>query len=163
MVSIFVIYLTSSLVLFCNTCQMQVLQKDIHRFMAGFWQIRQNVAKKLNPELKEKYGISLAEHFLLEHIVASNIKPTELAKSLQIPAHSISKKLESLQSAKLIERSLDPDDARKRVLTITKKGELLLEQTTKLLTKEVGAILATLEDDKLEPFLLALETIGENK
>lgn len=142
---------------------MQVLQKDIHRFMAGFWQIRQNLAKKLNPELKEKYAISLAEHFLLEHIATSNIKPTELAKTLQIPAHAISKKLENLQSAKLIERSLDPDDARKRVLTITTKGKKLLKNTTSLIKKEVGAILERLESNELEPFLIALEIIGEDK
>jgi len=142
---------------------MQVLQKDIHRFMAGFWQVRQNLAIKLNPVLKERYGISLAEHFLLEHIATSNIKPTELAKNLQIPAHAISKKLESLQSAKLIKRTLDPDDARKRVLTITKKGEKLLEKTTQLITTEVGEILNRLDQDRLEPFLSSLETIGENK
>ncbi|HHO56310.1 MAG TPA: MarR family transcriptional regulator [Trueperaceae bacterium] len=142
---------------------MQVLQKDIHRFMAGFWQIRQNLAIKLNPVLKEKYSISLAEHFLLEHIATSNIKPTELAKTLQIPAHAISKKLESLQSAKLIKRTLDPNDARKRVLTITKKGEKVLEKTTQLIKNEVGDILSRLEADRLEPFLIDLEIIGENK
>jgi len=142
---------------------MQVLQKDIHRFMSGFWQIRQNLAKKLNPVLKENYGISLAEHFLLEHIATSNIKPTELAKTLQIPAHTISKKLENLQQAKLIKRTLDPHDARKRVLTITKKGEKILAKTTQLITKEVADILNRLDKDRLEPFLSALERIGENQ
>ncbi len=130
--------------------------------MSGFWQIRQNLAKQLNPKLKEKYNISLAEHFLLEHIATSNIKPSELAKTLQIPAHSISKKLESLESLKLIERTLDPNDARKRVLTITTKGKKILKETTGLIRKEVGDILAKLEE-RLEPFLIALETIGEDK
>ena len=142
---------------------MQVLQKDIHRFMYGFWRIRQNLANRLNPLLKESYGISLAEHFLLEYIASSDLKPTELAQKLQIPTHSISKKLESLQSAKLIKRSLDPDDARKRVLTVTKKGSETLEKTTKLIAKSIGDYLSRLEEDGLEPFLKALEKLAEDK
>ena len=142
---------------------MQVLQNDIHRFMYSFWRIRQNLSTKLNPILKEAYGISLAEHFLLEYISCSDLRPTELAEKLQIPTHAISKKLESLQTAKLIKRTLDPDDARKRVLTVTKKGAKTLEKTTKIISANVADYLKDLGEDRLEPFLAAMEILAEDK
>ncbi len=142
---------------------MQVLQNDIHRFMYSFWRIRQNLTAKLNPILKEAYGINLAEHFLLEYISCSDLRPTELAEKLQIPTHAISKKLESLQTAKLIQRTLDPDDARKRVLTVTKKGAKTLEKTTKIISANVADYLKDLGEDRLEPFLAAMEILAEDK
>lgn len=142
---------------------MQVLQKDIHRFMYGFWRIRQNLTTKLNPILKESYGISLAEHFLLEYISCSDLGPTELADKLQLPAHTISKKLESLQSAKLIKRTLDSNDARRRVLTVTKKGSKTLEKTTRIISTNVANYLKRLDESGLEPFLVAMETLAEDE
>ncbi len=162
-VAFFVICKTIIIIAFCNTCIMQVLQKDIHRFMYSFWRIRQNLTTKLNPILKESYGISLAEHFLLEYISCSDLRPTELAEKLQIPAHTISKKLESLQSAKLIKRTLDPDDARKRVLTVTAKGEKILKSTAEIISTNVADYLKKLDKDGLEPFLATMERLAEDK
>jgi DNA-binding MarR family transcriptional regulator len=58
----------------------------------------------------------------------SHDKPqADVLHNMQIPAHGISRILEVLEDQGFLERSLNPDDARKRKLTMTKKGIQILE------------------------------------
>jgi DNA-binding MarR family transcriptional regulator len=130
------------------------------RFLKAFWGVRQRMGRHINPLMEEKHGLGIADFFLLLHIAKTNSSPSEIAEAMQFPGHSISKRLDSLQKATLIERRLHTDDARKRRLIVTKKGDKVLEQAQKTLGDEINEMLKRLGPDELEQLLALLERIA---
>lgn len=128
--------------------------------MHGFWGIRQKLFRHVNPILRDKHSLDMSEFFLLQYVFESDLGPSEIAEALQIPAHAISRKLDTLERGGFLERTLDPHDARKRVLTITTKGKGVLEETVTTINEEVEVLLSVLEPGALEQFLTSLEALA---
>ncbi|HEV2122128.1 MAG TPA: MarR family transcriptional regulator, partial [Chloroflexota bacterium] len=82
------------------------------------------------------------------------------AEALQMPTHAISRKLDSLERGGFLERTLDPGDARKRVLTITEKGKRVLQEASRTMNEEVERMLSVLEPEALEGLLTSLEALA---
>ncbi len=144
-----------------NTCIMQVLQfPTTRRFMYGFWNLRHKLIKEVGLKLQNRYDIDMAEMFLLQHVAEHNVSPSDLSELLLIPAHGISRKLENLQNLGLLERKLHPEDARKRVLTLTAKGKKTLQGALTLMDAELQTVLATLDKKSLEGFISNLEKLA---
>jgi DNA-binding MarR family transcriptional regulator len=140
----------------------QVLQSLItKRFMHGFWNLRHKLIKEIGSKLHDSYGIDMAEMFLLQHVLEHAVSPTELSEMLQIPTHGISRKLENLQRLGLLERKLHPQDARRRVLTVTGKGKATLENSLGMMDAELQTMLATLDKASLEQFIDNLEKLAK--
>ena len=116
--------------------------------------------RHINPLMQAKHGLELAEFFLLRHIAETELGPSEIAELMQMPAHAISRKLDSLEKGGFIERALDPKDSRKRILTPTLAGQAILEIAQKSLNYEIEAMLKKLPEDALEPFLMQLEQLS---
>jgi DNA-binding MarR family transcriptional regulator len=141
---------------------MQVLQSPItKRFMLGFWNLRHKLIKEIGGKLHNSYDIDTAEMFLLQHILEHDVSPSDLAERLQIPAHGISRKLENLQTLGLLERTLHPEDARKRVLTITEKGKKTLKASLAMMDEELQTMLSVLDQKSLEGFVRNLEKLAK--
>jgi DNA-binding MarR family transcriptional regulator len=141
---------------------MQVLQSSTtKRFMHGFWNLRHKLIKEVGNKLHDSYSIDMAEMFLLQHVLEHDVSPTELSEMLQIPTHGISRKLENLQSLGLLERTLHPQDARKRVLTLTGKGKETLEHSLAMMDTELQTMLSTLDKATLEKFIVNLEKLAK--
>lgn len=102
----------------------------------------------------------MSEYFLLQYVSGSDLGPSEIAEALQMPAHAISRKLDSLERGGFLGRTLDPHDARKRVLTITAKGKEVLQEASTTMNEQVEAMLSALEPAGLEPFLTSLEALA---
>jgi DNA-binding MarR family transcriptional regulator len=140
---------------------MQVLYSPItKRFMHGFWNLRHKLIKEVGSKLQAAYNIDMAEMFLLRHVSEHDVSPGDLAEILLIPPHGISRKLENLQSLGLLERTLNPKDARKRVLTLTEKGSEVLKSALKLMDAELQTVLAALDEERLEGFIRNLEKLA---
>lgn len=141
---------------------MQVLQSPTtKRFMHGFWNLRHKLIKEVGGKLHDSYGIDMAEIFLLQHVLEHDLSPTELSDMLQIPAHGISRKLENLQGLGLLERTLHPQDARRRVLTVTGKGKKALQASLTLMDTELQTMLSVLDKASLEEFINNLEKLAK--
>jgi DNA-binding MarR family transcriptional regulator len=157
-----VIQATHYIVAKYNNCIMQVLQSSTtKRFMHGFWNLRHKLIKDIGGKLHDSYGIDMAEMFLLQHVLERDVSPTDLSEMLQIPAHGISRKLENLQSLGLLERKLHPQDARKRVLTVTGRGKETLKNSLALMDSELQTILAVLDKASLKRFIGNLEKLAK--
>jgi MarR family transcriptional regulator, organic hydroperoxide resistance regulator len=129
--------------------------------MHGFWSLRHKLIKEIGSKLHDSYEIDMAEMFLMQHVLEHDVSPTELSEMLQIPTHGISRKLENLQTLGLLERTLHPQDARRRVLTVTKKGKETLKNATALVDAELQTMLAVLDKASLEGFIDHLEKLAK--
>ncbi len=115
----------------------------------------------INPRLKAQHGLELSEVFLLQYIRDTDMNPSDIAQTLQIPAHAVSRRLDSLEKRTLLERSLDPNDARRRVLKLTELGTELLQQAGATLDSELQAMLNVLSPTQQTTTIEALEKIGQ--
>jgi DNA-binding MarR family transcriptional regulator len=128
--------------------------------MYGFWNLRHKLIKEVGTRLQNTYDIDMAEMFLLQHVSEHNVSPSELSEILLIPAHGISRKLENLQTLGLLERTLNPKDARKRVLSLTGKGREVLQGSLALMDAELKTVLSALDEERLEVFVQNLEKLS---
>jgi DNA-binding MarR family transcriptional regulator len=131
------------------------------RFLHGFWGVRQAFLRRVAPALREAHGLEVPEVFLMQYISKSDLSPSEIAQSLRIPPHMVSRKVGALEKRGLISRSLDAGDARRRVLSLTPAGEALLPEALGTLHAQVEALLGVLEPDTLKVMLGAMETISQ--
>lgn len=140
---------------------MQVLQSPTtKRFMFGFWNLRHKLIKEVGLKIQTRYHIDMAEMFLLQHVLEHDVSPSELSEILLIPAHGISRKLENLQNLGLLERTLNPKDARKRVLSLTLQGKDVLQGSLALMEQELQTVLSSLDEKSLEGFVRNLEKLA---
>jgi DNA-binding MarR family transcriptional regulator len=128
--------------------------------MYGFWNLRHKLIKEVGVKIHDSYDIDMAEMFLLQHVLEHDVSPSELSEILLIPAHGISRKLENLQNLGLLERKLHPEDARKRVLTVTAKGKGALQGSLALMDAELQTVLSALDKKSLEGFISNLEKLA---
>ena len=130
-----------------------------HRFLKGFWKLRQKLFKNLGETLKSSCGIEFSHVQILRYISQQDLTPGQLSEEMYIPAHGISRALEALEDQGLLERSLNPNDSRKRTLTITKKGVNVLNKAEPIIKSEMKTILSILPEKDLEQFLNYLEAL----
>ena len=131
--------------------------------MLGFWGIRQRLFRHVNPILRDRHKLDMSEYFLLQYVSSSDLRPSELAEALQMPAHAVSRKLDSLEREGFIERTLDPSDARKRVLTMTDEGKGVLQAASQMMNREVETMLSVLEPEALEQLLISLQALSNQE
>jgi DNA-binding MarR family transcriptional regulator len=129
--------------------------------MYNFWALRNRLLKDIGSKIRGAYDLDLADMFLLQHVLDHGASPGELSELMQIPAHGISRKLENLQSLGMLERTLHPKDARKRVLTVTDKGKKALEGSYNMMDKELDIFLSVLGKKDLTAFISYLETLAK--
>jgi DNA-binding MarR family transcriptional regulator len=129
--------------------------------MHTFWRLRQVLFARVSPVLRAAHDLEMAEVFLLEYIGRSDLSPSEIAGALHLPAHAISRKLDALEKRGLIRRSLDPHDARRRVLELTPSGETLLKEAARTLEEQVASLLDVLTPDTLSTMLGTMEQLTE--
>lgn len=131
--------------------------------MYSFWGLRRKFVEDVSPALRDAFDLEVSDVFLLEYICRSDLSPSAIGAQLRLPAHTISRRLDALEKRQLLVRSLDPNDARRRVLNLTPAGEALLEAAARLLEQQVTALLEVLEPGTLAGMLDALERVVQNQ
>ena len=132
------------------------------QFLSAHWRIRQKLFRNVNPALRQAQGVDIPEIFLLRFINESNLSPTEIADTMLVPAHAISRKLDTLEKEGLIERSLDPNDNRKRVLTATAKGQQTLKQAMNDLNEEIDKLLGNLTKQEQTTLITLMNKVTQS-
>jgi len=115
------------------------------------------------PVLKDRHGLEMGDFFLLDRIACSDLSPTEIAAALEMPPGAISRRLDVLEKQHLIRRRLDPHDARRRMLSLTKSGIERLEQAGATMAAETEAFLGVLDASTLDRFLETLEILAKDR
>lgn len=120
--------------------------------------------------LLERFGLSVADFDVLATLRRSalpqGLKAKELQASVMITSGGMTKRLDRLEAAGLIERRPDPDDRRGVLITLTKAGRRLIEGALPtLLAAETDMTRGALGTDRererladlLRRFLIAIE------
>lgn len=143
---------------------MQVFERPAtRRFLYGFWALRQRMVRHAGPTMKRLHGLDLGDFFLLDVVAREQLSPTEIARHLELPAPAVSRRVEALERLSLIARALDPNDARRHVLSLTAAGRTRLAEAATTVERETESFLDVLDPPSLSSFLDALETLAEDR
>ncbi|MBK5211350.1 MAG: MarR family transcriptional regulator [Coriobacteriia bacterium] len=88
--------------------------------------------------------------YLLLALSHRSVTQGELQERFDIPAPSLSRAIDSLFSAGLIERTVDSQDRRRQIIQITSKGEELLAQLHQISQDALIDVFADVSEEKLE-------------
>jgi len=73
------------------------------------------------------HDLSLSQARVFQRISPEGSRPAELAEAAQISKQTLSSIVDQLERAGYVRRLLDPQDARARLVTITTRGQELIE------------------------------------
>lgn len=126
--------------------------ETIQREMTSFARRARALAGRMHPEL------SLVSYTLLGHLEErGGCRATDLATHYALDKSTVSRQVGALERAGLIERRLDPEDARVQVLHLTGAGEEILAQVTRSRRAAFRERLADWPEDDLVRFAAYLE------
>ncbi|MET8694100.1 MarR family winged helix-turn-helix transcriptional regulator [Streptomyces bauhiniae] len=126
--------------------------ETIQREMTSFARRARASAGRMHPEL------SLVSYTLLGHLEErGGCRATDLASHYALDKSTVSRQVGALERAGLIERRLDPEDARVQVLHLTGAGEEILAQVTRSRRAAFRERLADWPEDDLVRFAAYLE------
>ncbi|MGW2212734.1 MarR family winged helix-turn-helix transcriptional regulator [Streptomyces sp. NPDC001781] len=126
--------------------------ETIQREMTSFARRARASAGRMHPEL------SLVSYTLLGHLEErGGCRATDLASHYALDKSTVSRQVGALERAGLIERRLDPEDARVQVLHLTGAGEEILAQVTRSRRAAFRERLADWPQDDLVRFAAYLE------
>jgi DNA-binding MarR family transcriptional regulator len=133
------------------------------RFLKAFWGVRQRFVRQVAPVMQERHDLEISEYHLLGYVAESQLAPTEIACTMLLPPYIVSRRLDSLEKRGLIQRSLDPQDARRRILTVTDTGRSRLAEARATMDAEVGALLSKLTEAELTTLIERMETLATDE
>lgn len=95
--------------------------------------------------------LTLAQHEILMTIRQQDgITQKALAERLHVVKSNVSALLKKLEARGLVKRLSDPDDSRNKLISLTRAGRKLVEQSFKLQNRIVELMAAELSDDDLQ-------------
>jgi DNA-binding MarR family transcriptional regulator len=108
------------------------------------------VHRVLNQSLAS-VDLTLAQHEILMTVLQQDgITQRALSERLHVVKSNVSALLKKLESRGLVARISDPDDSRNKLISLTKSGHELVEQSFKLQNRIVEAMTAELSDEDLQ-------------
>ena len=99
-------------------------------------------------QFDKEYEISRMEFvvlFVLSH--RDGLMAWEICRMTGLPKNNISRGIQKLEAKGLISRTPDPKDARRAMITTTKKGIVLFDKLLAAYTKRADGFLSLLDDD----------------
>jgi DNA-binding MarR family transcriptional regulator len=130
------------------------------RLVHGLAGARRRLETHAAPAMQRAAALDLDDFVFLETIAMTDLSPGEIAAALRIPAHGVSRRLAALEGAGLVRRALDPDDARRRVLTVTPHGRSSLAAAHATLEERVAPMLRELGTERSHALLDALTRLA---
>jgi len=134
---------------------------DPLRLMTAFWHVRMAMVERFGRRVEAETGITAKDFFALMGVQNGLAYPSDIATSMMLPTYAVSRILEGLTNAGLLERHLDSGDARRIRLSITKKGEKTLEAAQKVWRAEVSTLFHQLPLEHQEQLVRHMETLAQ--
>jgi len=133
------------------------------RAWIAFLQAHAAVARRLEAELQAARGISLAEYDALVHLACADerrLRMSELADQVLLSRSGVSRLVDRLEAAGLVERAACPSDARVAWATLTPDGLEALRAAAPVHLRGVQAhFLDAMDADDRETLARALEAV----
>lgn len=140
-----------------KTLHKTLSDEAILNFLDGLWRFNRRLKQDVEPLLLERYGLDIRRYFILSRIESGLCYPKQLSELLDIPATLLSRYLEQLSSAGLIERQIDPQDSRRTLLSLSAEGQETLQGCLEAVKQVTGQRLGQLDPQQLD---VLLQTIG---
>jgi DNA-binding MarR family transcriptional regulator len=125
--------------------------------LAGAWR---RLEARAAPAMRASAGLDLDDFVFLETVAMTDLAPGEIAAALRIPPHGVSRRLAALESAGLVRRTLDPEDHRRRVLSVTPHGHTVLAAAHAALEARVAPMLREIGPERSAAVLDALTRLA---
>jgi DNA-binding MarR family transcriptional regulator len=111
----------------------------------------------------QKIDVSLLEIALMKGIADNTFESDgeKIQKALYIKKAAVSHMLGVLEQKKYIVREINPENRRKLVLTLTKKGEKTVADTEKAVDAFVSKIIARFGEKETEDFVRQFNRLGD--
>lgn len=139
----------------------QLTDELILRFLGGIWRLNRRMKQDVGPLLAERHGIDLRRYFVLQAIHHGHAYPKQLAEALDMPPSLLSRYLEQLVKAGLLERQIDREDSRRIHLTLTDAGQAMLDNISRAIKDSTGQRLGHLEFERLLMLLDTIEALAD--
>ena len=108
------------------------------------------------------HGISLSEFFILYYLDSSDTKTMrriDLAEHVGLSASGITRALNPLEKIGLVEKEINPRDARVSLVKLSKTGEKLFKDTFLTMMSSSESLLANLNNEEVSTLLSMLKKI----
>jgi DNA-binding MarR family transcriptional regulator len=111
-----------------------VIGEETSRWMPAFLALLRTNARlndQLESDVRRISGLSVARYDVLMHLdmAGGRLGLTDLAQAIVLSPSGLSKLLDRMQEAGLVERQPDPDDARSTYAVITRHGRVVVNKT----------------------------------
>ncbi|MBW4082162.1 MarR family winged helix-turn-helix transcriptional regulator [Paenibacillus sp. S150] len=137
----------------------QQIDPLVERLGSSMWKVHRRIASQMS--LHKEMGLTVPQFGLLRLISQEQkARVVQLADKLEVKSSAVTVMLDRLELLGLIAREPDENDRRAVIVSITPKGQKLLEEAqyrTLLLLSEHLAVLKPEELQNLADYLLMLE------
>jgi DNA-binding MarR family transcriptional regulator len=111
-----------------------VIEDETARWMPAFLALLRTNARlrdQLELDVRRISGLSVARYDVLTHVdmAGGRLGLSDLARAMVLSPSGLSKLLDRMQEAGLVERQPDPDDARSTYAVITRHGRAVVKKT----------------------------------
>lgn len=111
-----------------------MIEDETARWMPAFLALLRTQARlsdQLELDVRRISGLSVARYDVLMHLdmAGGRLGLGDLAQAIVLSPSGLSKLLDRMQEAGLVERQPDPDDARSTYAAITRRGRALVKKT----------------------------------
>lgn len=122
--------------------------------------VSQNKVFKYFSKLLEEYGVTPAQYGVLNCLwKEGQLSPKQIGEMVYLEAPTVSGILDKMQKAGLIERSVDPNNRRNVLVTVTSKSNSIKENIESATINLNTMVLQNLSDNEQNVLKKALETI----
>ena len=108
----------------------------------------------------ERLGVTFAQLRILFYICRKpGVDVRGLAEELGISASAVSQQVDRLVGRGLLDRTDNPEDRRRVVLTLTARGEELTDQVSRASQDRIASLLSRLSDEDMSDLQRVLESL----
>lgn len=142
--------------------QKQPSEEKLRRAVEAFWENFPPYWHRVRAYIRQKaeeHGISVEQFHVLRHIRHGVCSVSEIAGAKNISRPAVSQAVEALVQKELIERSPGEHDRRFINLTLTEKGNELLDAVIESARRWMVENLKQLSDDELDTLIQGMEVL----
>ncbi|PAD80619.1 MarR family transcriptional regulator [Niallia circulans] len=133
---------------------------ELNNCMNFLLSVSQNKVFKYFSKLLEEYGVTPAQYGVLNCLwKEGQLSPKQIGEMVYLEAPTVSGILDKMQKAGLIERSVDPNNRRNVLVTVTSKSNSIKENIESATINLNTMVLQNLSDNEQNVLKKALETI----
>ncbi len=121
------------------------------------------LSRQLNAEMEtrlKELGLTLNSFFILMTLMESEgLTQSELGKRLKLPPYGITRLIDSMQAAGLLERRDDPTSRRNHLLFLKARGKTIAPEVREIIAQVNNQLLAGLTTAERQAFTSTLEKL----